>query len=137
MLPSSNRASTTASPRRQCTTSCAVWTLLRRNQECATTGEGAEDAPADHAEEADMSSPAIAASVGSYLRPFTDRRTRWVVATVVVLGPLLQLVEFALENPPDDNAARVATWVDEPGRIGISMGAGLLAIPFLLGGIGV
>jgi hypothetical protein len=91
----------------------------------------------DMLEEAHMSSPAFVSELGVAKRPFTGRRIRWVVAAVVVLGPLLQLVEFALENPPDDNAARVATWVDQPARIGVSMAAGLLAIPFLLGGIAV
>jgi len=67
---------------------------------------------------------------------FTDR-SRWVVAAVLVLGPLLQAIEFLLENPPDDNAVRVASWAADPNRIGLGMASGLLAVPFLLGGIAV
>jgi hypothetical protein len=75
--------------------------------------------------------------VGRGQRPFAGSRVRWVVAAVVVLGPLLQMVEFALENPPDANSERVTAWVEHPDRIGVSMGAGLLAVPFLLGAVAV
>jgi hypothetical protein len=40
--------------------------------------------------------------------PVFTGRSRWLAATVLVIGPLLQLVDFLLENPLDDNAARVA-----------------------------
>jgi len=64
-------------------------------------------------------------------------RSRWTAAIVLVMGALLQTVEFLLENAPDDNAARVAFWAEHPTQIELSMASGLLAIPFLLGGIAV
>lgn len=70
-------------------------------------------------------------------QPVFTSRFRWMAATVLVLGPLLQLIEFLLENAPDDNAARIALWVADPARVGLSQAAGLLAIPFLLGGVAV
>src|SRR5215813_14058846 len=70
-------------------------------------------------------------------RPIFADRSRWAAAAVLVLGPLLQVIEFLLENPPDDNAARVASWAADPDRIGLSMASGLLAVPFLIGGIAV
>ena len=63
--------------------------------------------------------------------------TRWVIAGILVMGPLLQAIEFLLGNEMDDNAARVAFWSAFPDRSGLSMASGLLAIPFLLGGIAV
>jgi hypothetical protein len=71
------------------------------------------------------------------VRPIFTDRSRWVAAAVLVIGPLLQAVEFLLGNPPDDNATRVVSWAADPNRIGLSMASGLLAIPFLLGGIAV
>jgi hypothetical protein len=65
-------------------------------------------------------------------RPLLTARGRLVAAAVLVLGPLLQVIEFALESPPADTAARVATWVADPDRIGLAMAAGLLAVPFLV-----
>ncbi len=62
---------------------------------------------------------------------------RWAAAVVLVAGGLLQAVEFALENAPDDNAARVALWSEHLTRQGVSAAAGLLAVPFLLGGVAV
>src|SRR5262245_55809802 len=70
-------------------------------------------------------------------RPVFTDRSRWVAAALLVIGPLLGAVEFLLENPPDDNAMRVASWAANPGRIGLSMASGLLAVPFVLGGIAV
>jgi hypothetical protein len=70
-------------------------------------------------------------------RPIITDRFRWLVAAVLVIGPLLQAVEFLLESPPDDNATRVASWAADPDRIGLAMASGLLAVPFLLGGIAV
>ena len=67
-------------------------------------------------------------------RPITDR-TRWVAGALLVTGGLLQAVEFLLESPPDDNAARVATWVAHPANFAFSNAAGLLAVPFLLAGV--
>ena len=63
---------------------------------------------------------------------------RRVAAVVLVLGPLLQVVEFLLEYTPNvDNATRVAFWAAEPTRVETGMAAGLLAVPFLLYGTAV
>jgi hypothetical protein len=75
-------------------------------------------------------------SAASVRRPFTGA-SRWLAAILVVTGALLQVVEFLLENPLDDNAARVAYWAEHASRIAASQAAGLLAIPFLIGGFGV
>lgn len=75
------------------------------------------------------SSPAVS--------PVFTGPARWAAAVVLIVGPLLQAVEFLLENAPDDNAARVAFWAEHPTRVGLSMASGLLAVPFLLGGIAV
>jgi hypothetical protein len=71
------------------------------------------------------------------LEPVFHGRARWAAAAVLVAGGLLQVVEFALENAPDDNLARVQAWSEHLTRQGLSSGAGLLAVPFLLGGIAV
>lgn len=55
----------------------------------------------------------------------------------VILGAALQVVEFALENPPDDNKVRVAGWISHPASTAASMTLGLIAVPFLLGGFAV
>jgi hypothetical protein len=68
--------------------------------------------------------------------PFTGT-SRWIAAALVTVGALLQVVEFLLETPLDDNAARVAYWADHTSQIAASQAAGLLAIPFLIGGFGV
>jgi hypothetical protein len=62
---------------------------------------------------------------------------RWVAAFVLITGPLLQAIEFLLVSNPDDNAARVAAWVEHPTQVGLSMASGVLAVPFLIGGIAV
>lgn len=84
-----------------------------------------------------MSAVVSVSKPGPGERPFGGKRVRWVAAAVVVLGPLLQMVEFALENPPESNTARVAAWAEHPDQTGLSMSAGLLAVPFLLGGVAV
>src|SRR5438270_12393094 len=61
---------------------------------------------------------------------------RWVAAGVLVLGALLQVIEFLLQDA-SDGATRVASWAEQPARIEIAMAAGILAVPFLLGGIAV
>lgn len=66
-----------------------------------------------------------------------EGRVRWLAAALLVIGPLLQVVEFALENPPDDNSLRVSNWVANMPRTEVSMAAGLLAVPFLIGAIAV
>ena len=68
--------------------------------------------------------------------PFSGR-ARWAAATVLVTGALLQVVEFLLESPLDDSTARVAYWEQHLARIGLSESVGLLAVPFLLGGVAV
>jgi hypothetical protein len=56
-------------------------------------------------------------------RPAFSGRARWAAAGVVVAGGLLQAVEFLLERPLDDNAARLAYWSEHLARIGLSQGA--------------
>jgi len=62
---------------------------------------------------------------------------RWVAAALLVIGPLLQVVEFLSENPSGDNAARVAYWAANPARIELAASSGLLAVPFLIGSFAV
>ena len=62
---------------------------------------------------------------------------RWVAAAILVIGPLLQVVEFLSENPAGDNAARVAYWAANPARIGLAESSGLVAVPFLIGSFAV
>ena len=83
-----------------------------------------------------MSSSQMPAAATRAEVPFTGRG-RWVAAVLLVTGTLLQLVEFVLENPIDDNEDRVAYWADHTTRVGISMAAGIAAVPFLIGGFGV
>ncbi len=66
--------------------------------------------------------------------PFTGR-ARWVVAAVLLIGPVLQAVEFLIvPAPPADASARVAMWSENQNAAGVSIAAGLLAVPFLIGG---
>jgi len=69
--------------------------------------------------------------------PIFTGAARWLIAVVLIMGPLLQAIEFLLESGEADNAARVAFWSEFPSRTGLSMASGLLAVPFLLGGIAV
>jgi hypothetical protein len=62
---------------------------------------------------------------------------RWVAAFVLIAGPLLQAIEFLVENEAGDPAERIAFWAAHPAQIGVSMASGLLAVPFLLGAIAV
>jgi hypothetical protein len=71
------------------------------------------------------------------VKPVFSGPARWVAALVLVTGPLLQAVEFLLENEAGDAAARTAFWVAHPTQIGLAMASGLLAVPFLLGGSAV
>ncbi len=59
---------------------------------------------------------------------------RWVAATLLVTGAALQVVEFVCEPPQKETAARLDWWVAHPDRMDWSQAAGLLAIPFLVGG---
>jgi hypothetical protein len=67
---------------------------------------------------------------------FTGGR-RWAAAAILVSGPLLQAIEFLLENPSPDNSVRVADWAANPTRIELGMASGLLAVAFLIGGFAV
>jgi hypothetical protein len=69
--------------------------------------------------------------------PVFHRSKRPWIAVLLVMGPLLQAIEFVLETGEGESAARVAYWSEFPGRTGLSMASGLLAVPFLLGGIAV
>jgi hypothetical protein len=71
------------------------------------------------------------------MNPVFTGGSRWIAASILVSGALLQVIEFLLVNPPDDNAARVAYWAAHPTQTGVSMASGLLAVPFLLGGAAV
>jgi hypothetical protein len=62
---------------------------------------------------------------------------RWAAAALVVAGAALQVVEFLLASASDDNKARVDYWISHPSSTAASMTAGLLAVPFLLGGFAV
>jgi hypothetical protein len=65
------------------------------------------------------------------------RLSRWLAPFVLVAGPLLQAIEFLLVANPEDNAARVASWVEHPTQVALSMASGVLAVPFLIGGVAV
>ena len=73
---------------------------------------------------------------GWVMRPFAGH-TRWVFAVLAVVGLLLQVVEFLLENPKSHNATRVAYWSVHEGRVSWSNAVGLLAVPFLIAAFGV
>jgi hypothetical protein len=96
--------------------------------------------------EADMdstvSSGATAPGARSYAvpserYPFPTGRSRWVFASLFLLGTVCQALEFVIENPNEDSAERVAYWADHATRVGWSMTFGILAVPFLLGGFAV
>jgi hypothetical protein len=71
---------------------------------------------------------------GTADRPVYTGRARGAAAAVIVTGAALQVAEFVFENPSDDNATRVAHWVDHPTATAASMCCGLAAVPFLLAG---
>lgn len=82
----------------------------------------------------------MTAAASSYAPPTfaLGTRARWGVACLLLAGNVLQAVEFALENPiTGDNEKQVAYWVEHSTRVGLSQAAGLLAIPFLIGGFAV
>ena len=82
-----------------------------------------------------MSAIAVEANNDSpIVQPVFTGTARWLVAIVLITGPLLQVIEFLLETGSDDNAARVSFWTAHPSQVGLSMASGLLAVPFLLGG---
>jgi hypothetical protein len=69
--------------------------------------------------------------------PILNGGARWAAAVVLVLGPLLQVVEFVLEYTTGSDAERVAFWAANPERVELGMAAGMLAVPFLLYGTAV
>jgi hypothetical protein len=70
--------------------------------------------------------------------PVFTGRARWAAAALVTIGAALQVVEFVLEPAGQDTAkARLAWWADHADRVELSQTAGLLAIPFLIGGFAV
>jgi hypothetical protein len=91
------------------------------------------------AEEVEMSSAALMEREDAVAqsRGLFDGRARWIAALLLLIGPLLQVVEFVLEEPANDNAARVAYWIANTGRVQVAMASGLLAVPFLIGAITV
>jgi hypothetical protein len=76
-------------------------------------------------------------STGSAAYPLPGGGARWLVASFYLLGTALQALEFVLENPVEDTSERVASWAEHSTRIGLSMTFGLLAVPFLIGGLAV
>jgi hypothetical protein len=70
---------------------------------------------------------------GPAVQPVFAGPTRWGAAFVLVIGPVLQVIEFLLESGADDPATRVAFWAAHPAPIGLALASGLLAVPFLLG----
>ena len=64
-------------------------------------------------------------------------RARWAAAVMLVMGGLLQVVEFLLDSSQTEAAARLAYWSEHATRIEWSQAAGVAAIPFLIGGFGV
>jgi hypothetical protein len=71
------------------------------------------------------------------IAPVFTGPARWMAAFALVAGPLLQAIEFLTGNEADDSAARVAFWAAHPTQTDLSMASGMLAIPFLLGGIAI
>ena len=69
--------------------------------------------------------------------PVFRGRARWAAAALVTVGAALQVVEFVLEPPKDTTRARLDWWLEHPHRRAGSQAAGLLAIPFLIGGFAV
>lgn len=61
---------------------------------------------------------------------------RWAAATVLIIGPVLQAIEFLIIPAPSaDPNARVTMWSENLDAVGVSIAAGTLAIPFLIGGL--
>lgn len=70
--------------------------------------------------------------------PVFTGRSRFVAAALVTVGAALQVLEFVLESAGHESTtARLAWWADHPDRLAWSQAAGLLAIPFLIGGFAV
>jgi hypothetical protein len=80
------------------------------------------------------------------VEPPTDTRptpvftggSRYLAAALVTVGAALQVAEFVLEPAGQDTtSARLAWWADHSTRLEWSQAAGLVAIPFLIGGFAV
>jgi hypothetical protein len=71
------------------------------------------------------------------LNPVFRGGARFAAALILILGPLLQVIEFVLEYTPGDAASRVASWAAHPAQVEIAKTAGFLAVPFLLGGTAI
>lgn len=65
--------------------------------------------------------------------PFAGR-SRWLAAILVTAGGVLQVIEFALVRRGLSAPERIEWWVANPSRVELSQAAGILAIPFLIGG---
>jgi hypothetical protein len=73
-------------------------------------------------------------STGAHGLPVRGR-ARWAAAALLTVGGALQVLEFALEPVTNGTSAeRVAWWADHSAQISVSQAAGILAIPFLIGG---
>jgi hypothetical protein len=70
-------------------------------------------------------------------QPVFHGRGRWAAAMLVTVGAALQVAEFLLEPGTDTTAARLDWWQEHGARLEASQTAGLLAIPFLIGGFAV
>ena len=80
----------------------------------------------------------IVERIHPHTHPVFRGRSRWAAAALVTVGAALQVVEFVLEPAAQDTAkARLAWWLEHPDRLEWSQAAGLLAIPFLIGGFAV
>jgi membrane associated rhomboid family serine protease len=71
---------------------------------------------------------------GQLAHPIPARAARGRAAALLTVGALLQVVEFVLEPSAGSTDQRIAWWADHPTRIGLSQAAGIVAIPFLIGG---
>ncbi len=64
--------------------------------------------------------------------PITGR-TRWLAATLFLLGGAFQLTEFLLEPAFASSRERVQWWLANPTQLELSQAFGVLAIPCMLG----
>ncbi len=59
---------------------------------------------------------------------------RWSAVILLTAGSFLQVIEFLLEPAAASTGQRMAWWADHSTRISLSQAAGIVAIPFLIGG---
>ncbi len=82
-----------------------------------------------------MTATSVSSTPGA-ARPRAGRPAGGVLlAVVLVVGPLLQILQMALEPGHEGVEERVAYWVGHETRIGLAMAAGVVAVPFLIGGV--